>query len=83
MKIMSFNFRGLAGSLKKSALKRVILTEHLDSLLLQEMMGVGEEVKSSIKHLLPRCKFEMVDALGRSGGFAIGWNTHTIQIINS
>jgi exonuclease III len=70
MKIMSFNCRGLAGALKKPTLKRVITTEHPDVLLLQETMGVGEEVKSSLELLLLGWVFITVDAMGRSGGLA-------------
>jgi hypothetical protein len=83
MKIMSFNCRGLAGALKKPSLKRVIATEHPDVLLLQETMGVGEEVKSSLELLLPGWNFITVDAMGRSGGLATGWNSHNIQVINT
>jgi hypothetical protein len=68
MKCMSFNCRGLVGSLKKPALKRVIFSEHPDVLLLQETLGEGEEVKSRLELLLPGWKFETLDALGRSGG---------------
>ena len=53
MKILSFNYRGLEGALKTPSLKRVIPLEHPDVLLLQETMGVGEEVKSSLELLLP------------------------------
>jgi exonuclease III len=83
MKIISFNYRGLAGALKKPALKRVIATEHPDVLLLQQTMGVGEEVKSSMELLLPGWKFFIVDTMGRSGSLATCWNTHNIQSINS
>jgi exonuclease III len=83
VKIMSFNCRGLVGALKKPALKRVIATEHPDVLLLQETMGVVEEVKFNLELLLPGWKFITVDAMGRSGGLAIGWNSHNIQVINT
>lgn len=80
---MSFNCRGLAGALKKLSLKRVISSEHPDILLLQETMGIGEEVKSCLEQLLPGWKFETLDALGRSGGWATGWNTQKIQVLNT
>jgi exonuclease III len=83
MKIMSFNCRGLAGALKKPALKRVVTTEHPDVLLLQETMGVGDEIKTSLELLLPGWVFTTVDALGRSGGLATGWNSHNVQVLNS
>jgi exonuclease III len=83
MKIMSFNCRGLAGAHKKSALKRVVYTEHPDILLLQETLGVGEEVKTSLERLLPGWVFTTVDASGRSGGLATGWNSQKVQVLNS
>jgi hypothetical protein len=83
MKCMSFNSRSFAGALKKPSLKRVISMEHLDVLLLQETMGIGEEVKTCPENLLPDWKFETMDALGRSGGLTTGWNTQTIQVINT
>jgi hypothetical protein len=83
MKIMSFNCRGLAGAHKKFALKRVVFIEHPNFMLLQETLGVGEEVKTSLERLLPGWSFTTVDALGRSGGLATGWNSHKVQVLNS
>jgi exonuclease III len=60
MKCMSFNCRGLVGPLKRPTLKRVVSSEHPDVLLLQETLGEGEEVKSSLKEFAPRlgvCNF--------------------------
>jgi len=83
MKCMSFNYRGLAGALKKPILKRVISSEHPDVLLLEETMGVGEEVKSCMEKLLPSWKFETLDAFGIFGGLETRWNTQTIQVLNT
>jgi hypothetical protein len=52
MKSFSFNYRGLVVPLKRPSLKRVIDKEHPNILLLQEMMGEGEEVKSRLISLL-------------------------------
>lgn len=82
MKIMSFNCRGLVGAHKKSALKRVVITEHPNFALLQETLGTGEEVKTSLEHLLPGWSFTTIDALGRSGGLATGWNSYKVQVID-
>ena len=73
----------MEGALKKTSLKRVISSEHPDILLLQETMGVGEEVKSCLEQLLLGWKFETLDALGRYGGLATRWNTQTIQVLNT
>jgi exonuclease III len=83
MKIMSFNCRGLVGALKKHALKRVITIEHSDVLLLQETMGVRDEVKTRLELLLSGWDFIAVDALGKSIGLATGWNSHNIQVLNT
>ena len=45
MKIMSFNYKGLASPQKRSALRRVVELDRPDILLLQETLGVGEETK--------------------------------------
>jgi len=83
MKCCSFNYRALASPLKRLARKRVIDSEHPDILLLQETMGEGEEVKYRLLSLLLGWNFETLDATERSGGLAIGWNTHSIQVTNS
>jgi exonuclease III len=83
MKCCSFNCRGLAGPLKRPALKRMILTEHPDVLLLQETLGEGVEVYNRLSALLPDWSFITLDSIERSGGLAIGWNSRTIKVINS
>ena len=45
MKIMSFNWRGLAGPRIGSTLKWVVILEHQDVIMLQETLGVGVAVK--------------------------------------
>jgi len=47
MNIMSYNCKGLAGAHKKYSLKRVVYTEHPEFLLLQETLGVPQEVKQA------------------------------------
>ena len=44
MKLMSFNYRGLASPHKRSTLKRVVGLEHPDILLLQETVKGGLEI---------------------------------------
>ena len=48
MKLMSFNYQGLAGPHKRSALKRVVILEHPDIIILQEALGLGNVVKDSM-----------------------------------
>jgi len=82
MKIMSFNCRGLAGPLKRPALRRVLDLEHPDVLMLQETLGEMEAVKSKLEGMLPGWVFQCLDVRGRSGGIATGWNTRTVKIEN-
>jgi hypothetical protein len=60
----------------------MILTEHLDVLLLQETLGEGVEVENRLSLLLPDWSFITLDSIGRSGGLAIGWNCRTIKVLN-
>jgi len=83
MNCCSFNYRGLVAPLKIPSLKRVILAEHSDVLLLQETLGEGVEVYNRLSTLLPNWKFITLDSLGRSRGISIGWNSCTIKVINS
>jgi len=82
MKIMSFNCRGLAGPLKRPALRRVIDLEHPDILMLQETLGEMEAVKSKLEAMMPGWVFHCLDVRGRSGGIATGWNPRTVKIVN-
>jgi len=82
MKIMSFNCRGLAGPLKRPALKRVIDKENPDVVLLQETLGEVDVIKNKLEGMLPGWVFECLDVRGRSGGLATGWNSRTIKCGN-
>ena len=46
---MSFNCRGLAGPLKRPAQGRVVDLEHLDVIMLQETLGVGDVIKAKLE----------------------------------
>ena len=52
MKIMSFNCRGLVGTLKRSTLKRVVYMEHPDVIMLQETLGFGDVIKIKLEKIL-------------------------------
>lgn len=60
----------------------MVITEHPNFALLQETLGTGEEVKTSLEHLLPGWSFTTIDALGRSGGLATGWNSYKVQVLD-
>ena len=50
--------------------------------MLQETFGLGSVVKDRLEGWLPGWTFESLDARGRSGGLAIGWNDKTIKSQN-
>lgn len=80
MKCLSFNCRGLASAPKKLSLQGLFEVEQPDIILLQETLGPAENVTLSLQVLAPRWKSMAIDAIGRSGGLAIGYNPRTIRI---
>jgi hypothetical protein len=46
-------------------------------------MGLGDEVKTHLKLLLPGWVFITVDNMDRSRGLATSWNSHKIQFLNT
>ena len=83
MKILSFNCRGLAGPVKKSAFIRVLTLEHSDVILLQETLGVGDVILERLELWLPGWSFLTLDANGRSGGLAVGWRKSCVKLVNA
>ena len=82
MKITSFNCQGLAGPLKRLALRRVFELEHPYVMLLQENLGVGDVIKEKLESWFLGWKFETLDVRGRSAGLAMGWNTRVVKVLN-
>ena len=83
MKIISFNFRGLAGPLKRPALQRVVDLEHPDIMLLQETLGVGDVIKEKLENWFLGWNFVTLDVRGRSGGLVLEWNTRVVKALNN
>ena len=79
---MSFNCRGMAGPLKIPALRRVVDLEHLDVMLLQETLGIGDMIKAKLESWFLDWQFVTLDVGGRSRGLAMGWNTHVVKALN-
>ena len=75
MKIMSFNYRGLAGPLKRPALRRVFELEHPDITLFQETLGDGDVTKEKLENWFCGWNFVTLDVKGRSGGssYVVGY----------
>ena len=74
MNIMSFNCRGLANPSKKLSLWPLIEFNLPDVVLLQETLGLNEDVSCILESLLMRWKFVVADVHGHFGGLASGWN---------
>ena len=61
MNILSFNYRGLAGPHKRSALRRVVEIDQPEIILLQETIGDGLEVKTNLESWFGGWCFETLD----------------------
>ena len=83
MKFLSLNCRGLESPHKKSALKRLINTQQMNIILLQETMENSSSISYTLYSLLPAWIFMGLDVAGRSGGLATGWRTKSIKLLNS
>ena len=82
MKFRSFNCRGLAGPLKRPALRRVVDLEHPDVIILQETLGVGDVIKEKLESWFQGWQFVTLDVRGHLGGLAMGWNTRVVKALN-
>jgi exonuclease III len=74
MKLISFNYRGVASPSKKLSLKRLVDSNHPDIIFLQETLGTSYDVSTLLEALFLSWSFSSLDARGRSGGLALGWN---------
>jgi exonuclease III len=84
MKILSFNYMGVARSQKKLSLKRLIMMLNKPIvILLQETLVEESLMTRMMDTLLPFWKFFGSNALGWSGGLVIGWSTRLIKVTNS
>lgn len=80
---LSWNSRGLASKPKKLALKDLITRHNPDVVFLQETLGKGSDIESSLKSLFPGWSFSALDANGHSGGLAIGFKDGRFKTQNS
>lgn len=81
MKIISFNYRGIASPQKKLALKRLLSSDLVDIIFLQETLCSAEVLIPLLKSWMPSWTFHALDAYGRFGGIAIGFSNKTIDLI--
>jgi len=80
MKCLSYNCRGLASSSKKLAMMRLIETDPIDIIMLQETLYSADHIICSMHSITPGWIYIALDVAGRSGGLAIGVNPHTIKV---
>ena len=83
MKIPSLNYRGLASTQKKLALKRMIQVQKPNIILLQETLGTEEEVSRVLSSISSSFTFLAQSAKGHLGGLAIVWNPTMLCCENS
>ena len=75
MILLSYNCRGVTSQAKKLALRDLVLSLKADVVMLQENLGDGDVVVECLTKLFPRWNFHALDANGRSGGVATGYDT--------
>lgn len=82
MVVLSFNCRGFAIASKKLALKTLFHFHCPDFIMLQETLGVGEEIKLSLKKMLLGWTFMTIYAKGRPGGLDLGVKYCSVKLLN-
>lgn len=83
MIVKSFSCQGFTNTSKKHALKNVFLNYYPNVTVLQETLGVGDEVKLSLNRMLPGWTFLTVDTKGRSEGLDLGVKDSSVKLLNS
>jgi exonuclease III len=83
MKVLSFNYRGVASPSKKLTLHRLVQYSQSDILMLQETLGDAILVVPLLENLFKGWKLFGLDAKGRSRGLAMGWRKSIIKLVNS
>ena len=74
---------GLESCQKKLSLKRILLVQNPDIILLQETMGTGAAVTTLLNSVVRNFYFLAHNEKGHSGGLTIGWNLSSVKCINS
>ena len=82
MRILYYNYRGLASPSKKLSLKRLVDVLALDVLLLQETMGNSNAMVGALKSMLLDWDFAAIDTNGRLGGLASGWRLRVCRCLS-
>jgi exonuclease III len=82
MKVISFNYRGLASPSKHLTLQRLLELSQPDVVLLQETLGEEAVVVQILEKTQKGWSFFGSSASGCSGGLVMGWNQKTIKLEN-
>eukprot|EP00253_Pinus_taeda_P013368 PITA_13368 len=82
MKFLSFNCRGIASPPKKLAHGRLLTSNLVDIIFLQETLCSAETLITILNSWMPNWTFHALDATGRSGGISIGFCNKSVDIIN-
>eukprot|EP00253_Pinus_taeda_P003005 PITA_03005 len=61
-------------------MRRLIESESIDILLLQEILGSDEDIEHTLAGLRPGWHHQALDAIGRARGLAISYNPQTINV---
>jgi exonuclease III len=61
-------------------MKRLIESEPIDIIMLQETLCSADQITRAMQALVPGWIFFANDAVGRSGGLAIGINPRSIKV---
>lgn len=59
---------------------RLIDIKPIDIIMLQETLGNAASIKQTLSTIKPGWHFHALDAIGRSGGFTIGYNPRSINV---
>jgi exonuclease III len=76
MILLSLNIRGIGGSLKAAAFRRVLDTTLPNIIFLQETMVTDIQARSFAFRFRPSWDICAVNAVGTSGGLLVMWDPH-------
>ena len=82
MKIVSFNYRGIARLDKKPGLRRLVYATPIVVIFPQETLGSAHSITHLLGSMFLGWNFIGVDANGRSGGLCLGYNKRSINLSN-
>jgi len=80
MNFLSYNYCVLATPEEILAFYRILSTELVDVIFLQETLGLVEAITRLLETMLLGWLFHALDVNGHSGGVVIGYNTGTIKL---